>query len=123
VPEITESTDAMLRVTVEHDEIGELDIRLVLNKGLINGLIKTPEVSTADLIARNIPGIIDSLIKDGLNIGNLSVTIRDNGNGGREDLYPERSYRRKEAIDLNPQKVLSDGSEALPGDNYINIFV
>jgi len=122
VPEITESTDAMLRVTVEHDEIGELDIRLVLNKGLINGLIKTPEVSTADLIARNIPGIIDSLIKDGLNIGNLSVTIRDNGSGGREDLNPERSYRRKEAIDLNPQKVLSDG-EAIPGDNYINIFV
>ncbi|MFN3480476.1 MAG: hypothetical protein ACK415_08825, partial [Thermodesulfovibrionales bacterium] len=56
-----------IKVTVQHDRLGELDIKLILNKGIINGQIKTPEVTTADLIVRNMPEIINSLIKDGLN--------------------------------------------------------
>lgn len=77
------SDSSAIRVTVEPEGIGELDIKLILNKGVINGYIKTPETATADLIIRNIPDIINSLIRDGLNIGNLSVSLRDydRGNG------------------------------------------
>lgn len=73
-----------IKVTVQHDRLGELDIKLILNKGVINGQIKTPEVTTADLIVRNIPEIINSLIKDGLNVGNLFVSLR-NSRSGRDN--------------------------------------
>lgn len=107
-----------IKVTVQHDRLGELDIKLVLNKGVINGQIKTPEVTTADLIVRNIPEIINSLIKDGLNVGNLFVSLR-NSRSGRDNFDYGNSgdsgeISRRQAGNLCP----------IPsGQGYIDIFV
>lgn len=106
-----------IKVTVQHDGLGELDIKLILNNGVINGQIKTPEVTTADLIVRSIPEIMNSLIRDGLNVGNFFVSLR-NGREGREAL----DYRTGDGEDnLGRQTSGLRSISSNPG--YINIFV
>lgn len=108
-----------LKVTVQHDELGELDIKLILNKGIINGQIKTPELTTADLIIRNIPEIINSLIKDGLNVGNLFVSLR-NSRSGRDNLdYGSNSGNSGGIFSRQTNDLCLIPS----GSGYINIFV
>lgn len=109
------STMFTLEATVEPEGIGELDIKLILDRGVINGYIKTPETVTADLIIRNIPEIINSLIRDGLNIGNLSVSVRDYGRG-KEMVYEDRdrSDNRSGPNELTAQSYSS---------GYIDIFI
>ncbi len=109
------STMFTLEATVEPEGIGELDIKLILDRGVINGYIKTPETVTADLIIRNIPEIINSLIRDGLNIGNLSVSVRDYSRG-KEMVYEDRdrSDNKSGPSELTAQSYSS---------GYIDIFI
>ncbi len=111
-----ELDSSALRVMVEHDTFGELDIKLVLNKGLINGYIKTPELTTADLIVRNMPDIINSLVREGLNIGSLSVSLKD---------YKGKAFRPEELKSRGPEgrtsAISNSRTSALNG--YINIFI
>lgn len=107
-----------MKVTVQHDGLGELDIELILNNGVINGQIKTPEVTTADLIVRNIPEIMNSLIRDGLNIGNFFVSLR-NGRGGKETL--DNGNLGDSGDNFGRQ---TSGFCPIPSNSgYINIFV
>lgn len=107
-----------IKVTVQHDRLGELDIKLILNKGVINGQIKTPEVTTADLIVRNIPEIINSLIKDGLNVGNLFVSLR-NSRSGRDNFDYGNSGDSEEILRRQTSNLCLMPSSS----GYISIFV
>lgn len=107
-----------IKVTVQHDGLGELDIKLILNNGVINGQIKTPEVTTADLIVRSIPEIMNSLIKDGLNVGNFFVSLR-NGREGREAL----DYGSSGDGGDNLGRQTSGFHPISSNPGYINIFV
>lgn len=109
-----ESGSSEIRLTVEPEGMGVLDIKLVLHRGVINGYINTTETATANLIVRNIYDIVNSLIRDGLNIGNLSVSLRENNNRDKEVFYKEddKSIDRARFIEST---AYSSG--------YINIFI
>lgn len=109
------STMFTLEATVEPEGIGELDIKLILDRGVINGYIKTPETVTADLIIRNIPEIINSLIRDGLNIGNLSVSVRDYSRG-KEMVYEDRDRSDNKS---GPNELTAQSYSS----GYIDIFI
>jgi len=80
--------DTSLRVSAEHPGIGKLDIELVLHKGLINGQINVFDAAGKEAIERNLYGIVNMLVRDGLSIGGLSVFLRDGrgqGYGGMDE--------------------------------------
>lgn len=110
-----EPDSSAIRVAVKPEGMGELDIKLVLNRGVINGYINTPETTTADLIVRSIPEIINSLIKDGINIGNFSVSLRDSSKRWRQETYEENPG----AIDRT--RTMNETS-SIYLEGYVNIF-
>lgn len=110
-----EPDSSAIRVAVKPEGMGELDIKLVLNRGVINGYINTPETTTADLILRSIPEIINSLIKDGINIGNFSVSLRDSSKRWRQETYEENPGVIGRARTINE-------TSSIYLEGYVNIF-
>jgi flagellar hook-length control protein FliK len=110
------SGDASIRVSLEPDGIGKIDIELVLNRGVINAQINTSETVGKEFIEKNLHNILSSLINEGLNIGSFSVSLQNKGgemkdDGSKEDL---QVFRVKEAIQL---------PFAQPNMGIVNIFV
>ncbi|MBI4848406.1 MAG: flagellar hook-length control protein FliK [Nitrospirae bacterium] len=69
-----------LGVTLEHDNLGKLDINLSMEKGVVNVQVNTSERVVRDYIENNIQYIVDSLAKDGVSVGGFSVALKDNRN-------------------------------------------
>lgn len=67
---------ASLEVRVEPEGIGKLDIKLILDNDAINAKIVTFDKGSKEVIEGNILNIIDSLIKEGLNVSGFSVFLR-----------------------------------------------
>lgn len=67
---------ASLEVRVEPEGIGKLDIKLILDNDAINAKIVAFDKGSKEVIEGNILNIIDSLIKEGLNVSGFSVSLR-----------------------------------------------
>lgn len=109
----TRVDDTSLRVSAEPPGIGKLDIELVLHKGLINGQINVFDTVGKEAIERNLYGIVNMLIKDGLSIGGLSVFLRD-GRGQEDGGMNEGTSRLH-------KETRSDAASSSSG--VINIYV
>jgi flagellar hook-length control protein FliK len=66
-----------LGVTIEHSELGKLNINLSLDKGNVHVNIHAADKGTKEIIENNIQYIIDSLEKEGVSIGGFSVGMKD----------------------------------------------
>ena len=62
-----------LGVTIEHSELGKLNINLSLDKGNVHVNIHASDKVTKEIIENNIQYIIDSLEKEGVSISGFSV--------------------------------------------------
>jgi len=69
--------DASIEVSLEPEGLGKIDIELTLNRGIVNAHINTSEIISKEIIERNLHAILSSLIDEGLNIGNFSVSLRN----------------------------------------------
>ncbi|UCE71927.1 MAG: flagellar hook-length control protein FliK, partial [Nitrospiraceae bacterium] len=65
-------------VTIEHSELGKLNINLSLDKGNVHVNIHASDKVTREIIENNIQYIIDSLEKEGVSIGGFSVGTKEN---------------------------------------------
>lgn len=105
-----------LKVSLAPEGIGELDIELVLNKGMVNGHIHAAEGTGKAAIERNLQHMVDALIKDGINLGGVSVSLRE---------------RREETITLSdgecaghaPALKQTNNVISSSGNGLINIYV
>jgi hypothetical protein len=66
-----------LGVTIEHSELGKLNINLSLDKGNVHVNIHASDKVTKEIIENNIQYIIDSLEKEGVSIGGFSVGTKE----------------------------------------------
>jgi len=69
--------NSKMGVSVEHESLGKLNISLSLEKGLVNVHINTSDRVVRELLENNIQQIIDTLNKEGVNVGEFSLALRD----------------------------------------------
>lgn len=83
-----------IRVSLEPDGMGRVEISLSTQKGLINGHINVQDPLSKEVIARNIQTLSEMLQKEGINIGNLTVDLNEkNRYKDREDLRDQQVSR------------------------------
>ena len=74
--------DKTLGVTVEHKDLGKLNIKLSLEKGIVNIHINTADKVAREFVESNIQQIVDSLSKNGVSVGGFSVGLKNYQNKG-----------------------------------------
>ena len=88
---ITKKSERSIEVSIEPNGIGKLQIELNLDKGVINAKINATDAVGKEIIERNLTNIMDTLVKEGIAVGGLSVSLRDRGGNqkgaeGEEDI-------------------------------------
>jgi len=116
IPVMTKKGDASLERSVETDGAGELRIELMLNRGVIHGQIHTADEMGKNLIEKNLSGLLQALLHDGIQVGNFSVFLRGKQSGMRDRSTPDESEIGRM---ISSQKTQG----AVSGDRLVSIFV
>jgi flagellar hook-length control protein FliK len=74
-----------LSVTVEHENLGKININLSLEKGMVNVQINTSDNAIREFVENNIHQIVDSLSKNDVNVGGFSVALKNHKDGEKND--------------------------------------
>ncbi len=90
--------DTKLGVTVEHKDLGQLNIKLSLEKGVVNVHINTADKVARDFVESNIQQIVDSLSKNGVSVGGFSVGLKNHQN--KEGFTNSNSNKRDKAFSI-----------------------
>ncbi len=69
-----------LGVTIKHEELGNINIRLTLEKGMVNIHINAPDKAVREMLESNIQSLVNSLEENGVSVGGFSVALQNNGN-------------------------------------------
>jgi flagellar hook-length control protein FliK len=72
-------------VTVEHENLGKININLSLEKGMVNVQINTSDNAIREFVENNIHQIVDSLSKNDVNVGGFSVALKNHKDGEKND--------------------------------------
>ncbi len=97
---ITQKDDTSLEISLEPEGIGKLDIRLILDKGMINARIDASEAIGKDLLEKNLNNILNTLTNEGINIGSFSVNLRDKRNELKDTEKDMKVFRTTKEISL-----------------------
>lgn len=103
-----------LEVSVEPEGLGRLDIKLMLDNDSIKAKIVTFDQGSKEVIDGNILNIIDSLIKEGLNVSGFSVSLRQR----RQEPYYFKESRDEANLSTNKNDLIKKHQEGI-----INIFI
>ncbi len=77
IPVMTKEDGTTIKVSLEPDGIGKLDIHLSLDRGVVNAKIGVSEVFAGEFIERNILNIVTALNNEGIDVGSFSVYLKD----------------------------------------------
>ena len=66
-----------LGVTVNHEEFGKLKINVSMEKGIMNIHVNASDKVVREFLESNVQSIVESLSKDGVNVGGFSVALKD----------------------------------------------
>lgn len=108
--------DASLELSLDTDGAGELKIELMLNKGVIHAQIHTSDEIGKNLIERNLSGLLQSLINEGLQVGNFSVFLKGKRSGMNDGTSRDDTGLGRMATALKPQVIA-------PMNGLVSIFV
>jgi len=78
---ITRKSDTSVDVTLSPPGVGKLTIEIALEKGVVNARITAADPAGREAIERNLPNIVETLARDGMNIGGFTVSLRERRNG------------------------------------------
>jgi|GEM_PF-5008764 hypothetical protein len=81
-----DNDSSSIEVLLEHDELGRLNIRLTHHNGVIEGRINVFDTAAKDFMERNLYQIISMLVKEGINIGNFSLVLKERNGNDMEEL-------------------------------------
>ncbi len=90
------STGNRLAVSLEPEGLGKLNINLSLDRGMVNAQIQAADPAAKNLLENNMQQIMDTLMKEGLNVGGFSVSLKHgetgdmNGQGTNDFVKPSR---------------------------------
>jgi len=94
---IAKPNESSLKVSIEPDGMGTLDIELTLEKGFVNAHIFASETAGKNFLDNNLANILNNLLREGLNIGKFSITLGDRRNNSNED-YKENSQKTSKEL-------------------------
>lgn len=77
---VLKSSDTSLEVRFAVEGIGDVDVEVVLDHGMITGKVSTSDLTGKEFIERNLSQLLDALSREGLNIGGFSVSLRHGRN-------------------------------------------
>lgn len=103
---ISKANDTTLRVAIEPEGMGMLDIELTLEKGIVNAHILASESAGKNFLDNNLSNILNNLLREGLNVGKFSISLGDrkndsnNNNGGDR----QRDSKALAELELNSLK-------------------
>lgn len=113
---ILNSDEKSLKLTIDPDGIGTLDIELTLEKGVINAQILASDSVGKNFLDNNISILLNSLMREGLNIGKFSIYLGNNRDNTKENhgesAQPVKDSFHEPAISGSPN-----------GHHLISIFV
>ena len=72
--------DNKLGVTLDHKDLGQLNIKLSLDKGVVNIHINTADKVAREFVESNMQQIVESLSKNGVSVGGFSVGLKNHQN-------------------------------------------
>ncbi len=113
---ILNSNEKSLKLIIEPDGIGMLDIELTIEKGVINAHILASESTGKIFLDNNISNLLNNLLREGLNMGKLSVSLGGKGNDTRGDDGEDKQKTSKALQEL-------DTLNSLNKHQLISIFV
>ncbi|MGQ9569988.1 MAG: flagellar hook-length control protein FliK [Thermodesulfovibrionales bacterium] len=114
---ISKKGDASIEISIEHDGIGEIDIELVLDKGVINAQINASDTHGIEFLEKNLDNIMRALINEGLNIGDFSISLQNKR--GMAEMYENK---REDIQNIRVTKT-ADLPVLFYNENLISIFV
>lgn len=83
---ISKTDDNTLRLAIEPEGMGMLDIELTLEKGIVNAHILASESAGKNFLDNNLSDILNNLLKEGLNVGKFSVSLGDRKNNTNDNI-------------------------------------
>jgi flagellar hook-length control protein FliK len=113
---LTKKDDTSLRLSLEPEGMGKLEINLSLQKGVIHGNINAYEQNGKEFMEKGLYTIMETLTREGLNIGNFSVSLRD-----RKNEFPENDMQADTKQTLNTDENIRPVRETVRGQ--VSIFV
>ncbi len=113
---VSKGGSASLEMTVDTDSAGALRIELLLNRGVIHAQIHTSDESGKHLIERNLSGLLQSLIHEGLQVGTFSVSLRGKQSGRNDASSPDYP-------EIDRVTPVHAPGRSVPVDRLISIFV
>ncbi|MBF0554240.1 MAG: flagellar hook-length control protein FliK, partial [Nitrospirae bacterium] len=97
--------DTSIEVKLEPDGIGKLDIRVNVEKGVLNATISASDASAKGIIEKNLHEIVNALTKEGLTVGGFTVSLKDRGGNykeGKNENSPNKSPKEERQIQPVP---------------------
>ncbi|MCX8031687.1 MAG: flagellar hook-length control protein FliK [Thermodesulfovibrionales bacterium] len=85
--QVLKADEKSLRLTLKPEGLGLIDIELTIDEGVINANILATEYIGKNFFENNLSYLLSNLVKEGINIGKLSVSIdnkRDESNSEKE---------------------------------------
>jgi|GEM_PF-6865631 hypothetical protein len=83
---VTKRSDTSIEVSLKPEGLGKLEIEVNIDKGVINAQISASDPVGKEIIERNLPNILNALVKEGLNVGGFSVSLKDRKGAMKEEL-------------------------------------
>ncbi len=111
----SKTDDATVRLAIEPEGMGMLDIELTLEKGIVNAHILASESAGKNFLDNNLSNILNNLLREGLNVGKFSVSLGDRKNGTGDNNNGTRQRGTKVLEDLS---LLKNNNK----NNLISIF-
>jgi flagellar hook-length control protein FliK len=99
-----------VEVSVEPEEIGRLDIKLSLDKDAVKAKITAFEYAGKEVMERNIYNIVDSLVREGINISGFSVSLKDRRDNQNNSLNENKPEIAKQAVEIRSGDDLTENS-------------
>lgn len=115
-----------IEVRIEPDGLGKMDIRLSMDKGHISAHINASESIGKEVIEGNLRNIVSKLAGDGINVGSLSVSLRNgnrHGRGDRDGDGPPAPVEKKIQLQgFNQALNAPSGREGHGGTGLLSLF-
>lgn len=115
LPEFTE-----VRVKLKPEDLGEITVRVVLEKGQINGNITADKKEVAAILQNNIETLKQDLKNSNVNLTNISVNVESDGNFNNfqsRHFQQNENNHRKEFLNVMDEAV----NDSIEQDGF-NIF-
>jgi len=102
---VKKQSPSSVEVFFEPDGLGKLDLQLNLTNDRIHGQIMAHDSRGKELIENNLPQLLSELGKEGLQIGDLSVSLKNRGRDPNSATVAQAEPKEQTGMILSPEGI------------------